>query len=391
MGSHGQGEGLRAARRVLGIGACLLAGLLSSCAGPLTGGSGTTVPVVLWFDNFNEVLEGTATQYGRFMPAGIDVTARVGHRRCVGTADTRIVPPAAVPPDACDGVAGEAILHCSDGREIALGWTAEGQCDMGYGQGHDGDGNIVRLAFGGSQRRADAIASDAIAGGQTLPPLPAAMPDTETGDGVSTGTAFFVTWQGHLVTNHHVVRGAARIQVQLRDGEFVDASVLKLDEANDLALLRVDAIRRPLPVETPAAIERGQSVFTLGYPLVALQGQEQKATFGHVNSLTGMQGDARFTQIDVPIQPGNSGGPLIDTEGDVVGVVTSMLHPRVTYEIAGVVPQNVNYAVKSEYVHDIMQSALPDGWASERWEARDRSYQELVAEAEDSVVLVLAW
>lgn len=110
-----------------------------------------------------------------------------------------------------------------------------------------------------------------------------------------------------------------------------------------------------------------------------------------MNSLTGMQGDERFAQIDVPIQPGNSGGPLLDTQGDVVGVVTSMLHPRITLETIGVVPQNVNYAVKSDYVHRMMTSQLPEGWKSDRLPEAERSYQDLVEAAEGSVVLVLAW
>jgi S1-C subfamily serine protease len=208
---------------------------------------------------------------------------------------------------------------------------------------------------------------------------------------VTTGTAFFVTWEGHLVTNHHVVRDASRVQVQVEEGEFLDARVVELDLENDLALLHVEAIRRPLRVRKTATIERGQEVFTLGYPMIALQGNEQKATFGRVNSLTGMQGDRRFTQIDVPIQPGNSGGPLINTRGEVVGVVTSMLHPRAAMDMAGVVPQNVNYALKSEFVHAILANSLPKGWKSARLAAKKRAYSELVAEVEDSVVLVRAW
>jgi S1-C subfamily serine protease len=225
---------------------------------------------------------------------------------------------------------------------------------------------------------------------------------------MTTGTAFFVTWEGHLVTNHHVVRGASRVQVQLGDGEFADARILAADETNDLALLHVDAIRRPLTLRSAPAVTRGEEVFTLGYPLIALQGQEQKATFGRINASTGMQGDARYAQIDVPIQPGSSGGPLIDRRGEVVGVVTSMLHPRAAMEAAGVVPQNVNYAIKGEYVRAIVERALPSGGgvalgkAAERGgsqradRAADRpaagpDYSQLVAEAEKSVVLLRTW
>jgi S1-C subfamily serine protease len=386
------------ARRARGVALGLGCGLaLLGCSG-LSGSAGST-PVVMWFDGYQGVFEGTAVSHGRFAPATLDLTSRIGDLRCVGTASTRIVPPEADPPHFCDGIHGDAHMTCSDGRDVDLAWVAEETCDKGYGEGQDIAGHTLRLIYGGSGQRARAIADDAVAGGARLPPLPA-LGAGEPGESsareasepsVSTGTAFFVTWDGHLVTNHHVVRGATRVQVQLSNGELVDAEVVRIDPDNDLALLRVEALRRPLNVEETSSLVRGAEVFTLGYPMIALQGQEQKATFGRVNSLTGMQGDARFSQIDVPIQPGNSGGPLIDTEGDVTGVVTSMLHPKIAYEMAGVVPQNVNYAVKSEYVHRLMQAEFPDGWKAERWEPRERDYSELVAEAESSVVLVLAW
>jgi S1-C subfamily serine protease len=377
---------------------CLCVLWLSGCAirSPSTE-SGEQRPIVLWFEGYNEVYRGTAVGTGRFQPATLDLTSQVGHTRCVGPARTLRVPPEAQPPERCEGIGGDASLTCSDGREIAFRWMAEEDCGRGYGQGEDGEGRIVRVAFGGSEERARAILEDARTGGARLPALPEVgagglVGDTNTPSAPSTGTAFFVSWQGHLITNHHVVRDSHRIQIQMSDGDLVDATVVKLDTENDLALLHVEAIRKPLSVEADAGLERGQEVFTLGYPLISLQGQEQKATFGHINSLTGMQGDRRFTQIDVPIQPGNSGGPLIDHNGAVIGVVTSMLHPRITYELAGVVPQNVNYAVKSDFVRDILSSELSESWVGERIAKQGRrSYSELVAAAEDSVVLVLVW
>jgi S1-C subfamily serine protease len=365
------------APRLIALGLCAL--LVLGCVGGAASRQGEgQLPIVMWFEGFNEVYRGTAVGSGRFQPAMLDLTSQVGHTRCVGPTRTLRVPPEATPPHDCEGIAGDASLTCSDGRAINFSWVAEERCDRGYGQGEDGEGRSVRVAFGGSEARARAIAEDALAGGARLPALPESGSGGHAADplmegAVSTGTAFFVSWEGHLITNHHVVREAQRIQVQMRDGEHLDATVLKLDTDNDLALLHVEAIRRPLAVLPDPPLERGQEVFTLGYPLIALQGQEQKATFGHINSLTGMQGDQRFTQIDVPIQPGNSGGPLIDSDGSVVG------------------PQNVNYAVKSDFVHQIVSGEIPDGWVAERSPEADRSYSELVTAAEDSVVLVLAW
>ena len=135
---------------------------------------------------------------------------------------------------------------------------------------------------------------------------------------------------------------------------------------------------------------RGQEVFTLGYPLIQLQGQEQKATFGRVNALSGLQGNPRFIQMDVPIQPGNSGGPLIDRSGEVLAVVTSMLHQQTTYQMTGVIPQNVNYAVKSDYAWKLVDDNV-EGWSLSPHEPEELELAELIARTTRSVVLILAW
>jgi S1-C subfamily serine protease len=372
----------------------LLAAAALGCATGIGGGSEET-PVVIWFDDYREVLSGTARQVDFLEPIPMDLRSRVGQVRCVGQANQRIVPPSAEPPLRCDGVRGDAMLTCSDGREIALEWMAGAKCGKGYGKGIDAHGHAFHMAYGGTPERAEAIAREALADVHDKPPLPpVAGPQSARGQPrVSTGTAFFVSWEGVLVTNHHVVGRAKRVQVKLDDGDLVEAKVLALDEKNDLALLKVDAIRTPLHVRDANALSRGQKVFTLGYPLVSLQGQEQKATFGQVNALSGYQDDKRFAQIDVPIQPGNSGGPLINERGEVVGVVTSMLHPMATMQVAGVVPQNVNYALKSDLASDLLQRTAGHGVMTlepEPTGAGASDVGDLIENVEDSVVLVVA-
>ncbi len=106
---------------------------------------------------------------------------------------------------------------------------------------------------------------------------------------------------------------------------------------NDVALLRVEGfITSSLPVRPTTELRKGDDVIALGYPLVSIQGQEQKATFGRVNALSGATGDDRFLQIDAPIQPGNSGGPLLDAHGNVIGIVTATLNQLETFRAAGV-------------------------------------------------------
>ena len=351
-----------------------------------------SVPVVFWFEDYDEVLVGHAIVRGYLESRSVDLMSRVRDVRCVGKSELRIIPPAAVPGVRCDGMRGDSVLTCSDGREIRSEFWTEESCLSGYSKGVDQDGNVSRAAFGGSQERVDAIVAEALKGQARKPPLPplrATQPAAER-RGLSTGTAFFVSWDGHLVTNYHVIRGASKVDVKLDDGDLIEAEVVAEWRREDLALLKVDAIRKPLPLRRESNLLKGQDVFTLGYPLISLQGQEQKATFGQVNALSGLRGDERFAQIDVPIQPGNSGGPLLNEQGEVVGIVTSMLHPLATLAVAGVIPQSVNYAIKSDLAHEMMRYRLGASWrAGEPRESRE-PVSELIPALESSVVLVVA-
>ena len=347
------------------------------------------LPVVLWFEDFSNVLAGDARSNGMFRGIEMDVVDYEQTLRCVGPIDPKIVPPRAKPPTNCDGVGGLIQLSCSDGRQLLGEWHAESTCGSGYGKGMDAGGNIWRMTWGDDTERARIVAAEARRSQAGKPPLPRFNAPSRGGmRAASTGTAFFVTWEGHLITNHHVVNDAAKVQVKL-DGDLVDARVVASDPGNDLALLHVEAIRRPLPLAKKGDLAKGQEVFVLGYPLVQLQGHEQKATFGRINSLSGISGDQRLAQIDVPIQPGNSGGPLINRRGEVVGIVTSMLNAQATLQIAGVVPQNVNYALKVHLAEQLVNQNLRD-WAPERTRSSPGSFSELVSENTQSVVLVYA-
>jgi S1-C subfamily serine protease len=100
----------------------------------------------------------------------------------------------------------------------------------------------------------------------------------------------------------------------------------------------------------------GDSVSTLGFPNPELQGNAPKFTRGEINSLAGLRDDPHRFQISAPIQPGNSGGPLLDRSGNVVGLVQSTLNDARQLLATGLVPQNVNYALKSEYLVRFLQS-----------------------------------
>jgi len=169
-----------------------------------------------------------------------------------------------------------------------------------------------------------------------------------------------------------------------------EAQIIKGDPANDVALLKVLAETKPLPFFDQSRISKGEEVFTLGYPLMLIQGQEQKATFGRINSLSGITDDFRFMQIDVPVQPGNSGGPLINTKGEVIGVVTATLDQLITLKISGALPQNVNYALKFEYVIPLLRHYLSEKPIKQIVSEESKKVADLIKLAEPSVILIIA-
>lgn len=176
-------------------------------------------------------------------------------------------------------------------------------------------------------------------------------------DGIkATGSGFVISTDGVIATNAHVVMEADRIEIHLQN-EFgikkYSASVLLKDESNDVALLKIDDAEfkgfNSLPYSILQTTEIGEDVFTIGYPLNSLMGDNYKVTNGIVSSNTGLKDDVRFIQITTPIQPGNSGGPLFNKDGNVVGLTTSKLNEKAV----GTSIENVNYAIKATYLINI--------------------------------------
>lgn len=162
--------------------------------------------------------------------------------------------------------------------------------------------------------------------------------------GTVLGTAFGIGDGRTYVTNYHVVEESALLCLRDSVGRLHRAQVIASDKADDLAILRSNLIVDALPLAPAGELQRGISVLTIGYPNPSILGFESKVTDGIVNSLSGIQGDQRRVQISVPIQPGNSGGPLISSKGNVVGVVVSKLGTKYM-QATGDLPQNVGYAV----------------------------------------------
>lgn len=176
----------------------------------------------------------------------------------------------------------------------------------------------------------------------------------------SSGTGFFVSEDGLIVTNFHVIEDAQAITITRSNGKQSKASPLITDKANDIAILQIeDGVQETfLTVKHSSIVSLGTDLVTIGFPLTSIQGKEPKVTSGILSSLSGLNDNPTHFQISVPIQPGNSGGPLIAKDGTVIGIVTSKLNAIGVVRATGDIPQNVNYAVKSSYLVELFNSRV---------------------------------
>ena len=149
-----------------------------------------------------------------------------------------------------------------------------------------------------------------------------------------------------FVTNAHVVNGCKSITAQQSEKTF-DADIIAIDKTNDLAALRVKSSFKAVANFSDQQIELGEKVAAFGFPLYGALSSGGNFTIGYVSGLTGLGDDSRFLQISAPVQPGNSGGPLIDNKGRLVGVVTSKLNAVKVAKAIGDIPQNINFAIRA--------------------------------------------
>jgi TPR repeat protein len=206
----------------------------------------------------------------------------------------------------------------------------------------------------------------------------------------ATGTGFFITGDGYLISNYHVVKGATKVRLVTGAG-LIDATVVKVDAANDLALLKAGGRFAPLPIAASRTVKLGGTVATVGFPNIGLQGFSPKLAKGEIASLSGAADDPRYFQISVPVQPGNSGGALVDARGNVVGIVAAKLDASVALAASGSLPENVNYAVKSSLLLSFLES-VPDVAAKlKEPNAKNEPFEDVVKSAQEAAVLVLVY
>jgi TPR repeat protein len=206
----------------------------------------------------------------------------------------------------------------------------------------------------------------------------------------ATGTGFFITDDGYLISNCHVVKDAVQVRLVTSTG-IIPAKVMRVDAANDLALLKAEGRSVALPVAASRGVKLGGTVATVGFPNIGLQGFAPKLAKGEIAALSGAGDDARYFQISVPVQPGNSGGALVDEHGNVVGVVSAKLDAATALAFSGALPENVNYAVKSSLLLSFLESVPAVSAKLKEPVTADRKFEEVVKSAQDAAVLVLVY
>jgi S1-C subfamily serine protease len=163
------------------------------------------------------------------------------------------------------------------------------------------------------------------------------------------GAGVVVTADGLVLTNHHVAQGCESLSVIDAERQRASSTVVDEDVANDLALLKVErrfpaaaSFRRGEPLQA------GESVTVVGFPLASVLGFEPNVTFGYITATGGLRGDSTRFQISAPIHKGNSGGPILDQSGQVIGIVTAKLNAVAIQKRTGDLPQNISFGVRGE-------------------------------------------
>ncbi len=274
-------------------------------------------------------------------------------------------------------LAGRGIIGCDDGQRATIEFTGLSSLS-GYGRGISSNGRPVAFTYGMSREQSALYLGYKASGGASGS---AAAPGAAAPTRAATGTGFYINRQGHVLTNAHVAGKCAAITVTRLGGAAVPASLVKVDASNDLAVLIAQPSPSVAAFRGGRPVRAGEAVVAYGFPMTGTLSSGGVVTNGSVSALTGFRDDSRYLQISAPIQGGNSGGPLLDSAGNVVGVITASLGSR-----SRDVPQNVNFALKTDVARTFLESAgVPIETSSS---ARDLSVADIGEKARAFSVLI---
>jgi tetratricopeptide (TPR) repeat protein/V8-like Glu-specific endopeptidase len=249
-------------------------------------------------------------------------------------------------------------------------------------------------------------------GSATAPSIPRvaeAAPSKEQAPQSGTGSGFFVSKMGHVVTNAHVVKGCKKIMVGDNANKQVPAEVINTDRSNDLALLKLSSLELA-SAESKSLIQKlsiavvplaskgllrnedvrlGEKVLVAGFPFGDFFSNSIKVTTGVVSSTRGAGDDSGQFQLDAAVQPGNSGGPIYDSGGNIVGVVISQLDKLKVAKAIGSLPENVNFGIKASTVRQfLISSGLPSKKAEQ---TEEKSTEQLAEIAQNQALMVMCF
>lgn len=330
-------------------------GAFSHCAATTSYASG--IILVVGYNAAGTWSLGFASPGSRFKTgesAAIDVTFDVQEQaRLYATANQPNMLTAVLPPNVVRTFQKSSLMVATSGRTVLnFNLTSTGPV-------------IAALANCAARVKADGLGK---AGDFTKvaakPPAssdkPAAPPAGKPGRGKS-GTGFVVSANGHIVTNNHVINGCVGdIKGNLTGEAAMVLRVVSSDANNDLALLQAPSTTsfKDFGRIRDRSIRSGDSVVAIGFPFHGLLSSDFTVTTGIVSSLSGLRNDSRLLQISAAVQPGNSGGPLFDTTGQVVGVVTGKLDGLRIAVATGNMPENINFAIKTGALRDFLDNSV---------------------------------
>ena len=206
---------------------------------------------------------------------------------------------------------------------------------------------------------------------------------------IGTATAFVVSEHGHLLTNHHVIASCGQVRLA---GSDKPLKLLPQDVANDLALLQMPDKPQAVAVFRAANdLRQGESIVIYGYPLEGTLAAGGNLSPGVVSALAGLGNNTSQIQITAPVQPGNSGGPVLDDKGHVVGVVVQKLDTVKVAKLTGDVPQNVNFAINEATTRTFLDSNQVPYKTGKWWNLMGKSLEEIASGARKYTVVVECW
>lgn len=172
----------------------------------------------------------------------------------------------------------------------------------------------------------------------------------------SSGTGFFVSDNGIIITCAHVIEDGTAVKVRI-DGKEYDAQVISKKDDTDLAVIKINySSPCHFKLANFSQASLGDKVYVLGFPLSHLLGSDIRLTDGIISAKSGVNSDQVHFQLSAPVQPGNSGGPVLNDKFEVVGVAAAKLNDMATLASTGSIPQNINFGIKSEYIRSLLGS-----------------------------------